>query len=93
MAVYLQELENLRPSRFGYFRDLEQLADILNITIFNLKKKIWKLWRIGRWFIIFETTKKFARDNADAIWKEKTTICRNIKEVDNNGVRISSSRS
>ena len=38
MAVYLEELENLRPVRFGNSRDLEQFADILDITIINLKE-------------------------------------------------------
>ena len=38
MAIYLEELENLRPVRFGNFRDLEQFADILDITIINLKE-------------------------------------------------------
>ena len=38
MAIYLKELENLRPIRFGSSRDLEQFADILDITISNLKE-------------------------------------------------------
>ena len=38
MANYLEELENLRPVRFGISRDVKQLADILDITIINLKE-------------------------------------------------------
>ena len=38
MAIYSEELENLRPVRFGNSRDLEQFADILDITIINLKE-------------------------------------------------------
>ena len=38
MAVYLEELENLRPVRLGYCRYLEQFADILNTTIINFKE-------------------------------------------------------
>ena len=53
MAIYLEELENLKPIRFDNSRDLEQFADILDITIVNLKEK-WNLWRIGRWFIILD---------------------------------------
>ena len=37
IAIYLEELENLRPVRFGNSRYLEQFADILHITIINLK--------------------------------------------------------
>ena len=37
MAIYLEELENLRPIRCGNSRDLEQFADILDTTIINLK--------------------------------------------------------
>ena len=38
MAIYSEELKNLRPVRFGNSRDLEQFADILDITIINLKE-------------------------------------------------------
>ena len=38
MAIYLEELEKLRPVRFDNSRDVEQLADILDITIINLKE-------------------------------------------------------
>ena len=38
MVIYLEELENLRPVRFGNSKDLEQFADILDITIINLKE-------------------------------------------------------
>ena len=38
MAIYLEELENLRPVRLGYCRHLEQFADILNTTIINFKE-------------------------------------------------------
>ena len=38
IAIFLEELENLRPVRFGNFRDSEQFADILDITIINLKE-------------------------------------------------------
>ena len=38
MAVYLEELANLRPVRFGNSRNLEQFADIVDITIINLKE-------------------------------------------------------
>ena len=38
MAIYLKELENLRPVRFGNSRDLEQFADIRDRTIINLKE-------------------------------------------------------
>ena len=38
MEIYLEELENLRPVRFGNSRDLEQFEDILDITIINLKE-------------------------------------------------------
>ena len=38
MAIYLEELENLRPVRFDNSRDLEQFGDILDITIINLKE-------------------------------------------------------
>ena len=37
MAIYLEELENLRPVRFGNSSNLEQFADVLDITIINLK--------------------------------------------------------
>ena len=37
MAIYLEELENLRPVRFGNSRYLEQFATTLHITIINLK--------------------------------------------------------
>ena len=39
MAIYLEELENLKPVRCGNSRDLEQFEDILDITIINLKEK------------------------------------------------------
>ena len=39
MAIYLEELENLKPVRFGNSRGLEQFAEILDITITNLKEK------------------------------------------------------
>ena len=38
MTMYLEGLENLRPIRCGNSRDLEQFADILDITIINLKE-------------------------------------------------------
>ena len=38
MAIYFEELENLRPVRFGNSRDLEQFTDILDIAIINLKE-------------------------------------------------------
>ena len=38
MAIYLEELENLRPVRFGNSKDLEQFADILDVIIINLKE-------------------------------------------------------
>ena len=38
MAIYLEELESLRPVRFDHFIDLEQFADILDETIINLKE-------------------------------------------------------
>ena len=38
MAIYLEKLENLRPVRFGNSKDLEQFADILDVTIINLKE-------------------------------------------------------
>ena len=34
----MEELENLRPVRFGNSRDLEQFADILDIPMINLKE-------------------------------------------------------
>ena len=39
MTIYLEELENLGRVRFSTSRDLEEFADILNITIINLKEK------------------------------------------------------
>ena len=38
ISIYLEELQNLRPVIFGNSRDLEQFADILDITIINLKE-------------------------------------------------------
>ena len=38
MAIYLEELENLRTVRLGNSRDLEQFVDILDIAIINLKE-------------------------------------------------------
>ena len=38
IAIYLEELQNLRPTIFGNSRGLEQFADILDITIINLKE-------------------------------------------------------
>ena len=38
MAIYLKELENLRPVTFGNSRNLEQFAGIVDITIINLKE-------------------------------------------------------
>ena len=39
MAIYLEEFGNMRPGKYGNFKDLEQFADILDITINNLKEK------------------------------------------------------
>ena len=38
IAIYLEELQNLRPAIFDNSRGLEQFADILDITIINLKE-------------------------------------------------------
>ena len=38
MTIYLEELKNLRPVRFVDSRDLEQFADILDITTLTWKK-------------------------------------------------------
>ena len=40
MAIYLEKLENLRPVRFGNSKDLEQFADILDVTIINFKENV-----------------------------------------------------
>ena len=57
MAVYLEELENLRPVKLSNSRDWEQFADILDITIITYV------------LIISETTKEVTRDNADTTSK------------------------
>ena len=38
MAIYLEQLDNLRPLIFGNSRDLEQFADILDKTSLTWKK-------------------------------------------------------
>ena len=38
IAVYLEDLEHFKQVRTGNARDFEQLADLLDITIINLKK-------------------------------------------------------
>ena len=38
IAVYLEDLENFKQVRSGNARDLEQLADLLDIAIINLKE-------------------------------------------------------
>ena len=36
LAIYLEELENIKPIRNGNAKDLENFADVLDITIINL---------------------------------------------------------
>ena len=36
LAIYLEELENIKPIRNGNTKDLENFADVLDITIINL---------------------------------------------------------
>ena len=38
IAVYLEDLENFKQVRSGNARELEQLADLLDIAIINLKE-------------------------------------------------------
>ena len=41
IALYLEELENFKPLRPGNARDLERLADLLDVTVVNLKEAGW----------------------------------------------------
>ena len=38
IALHLEELENFKPLRPGYPKDIERSADILDITVANLKE-------------------------------------------------------
>lgn len=38
IALYIEELEQFRPIRLGNARDLEQFADLLDISVINLKE-------------------------------------------------------
>ena len=38
IALYLEEIDNFRPVRYGKSKDLERYADLLDITIVNLKE-------------------------------------------------------
>ena len=38
LAIYLEELENIKPTRNGNAKDLENFADVLDITIVNLRE-------------------------------------------------------
>ena len=38
LAIYLEELENIKPIRNGKAKDLENFADVLDITIVNLRE-------------------------------------------------------
>ena len=38
IALYLEEIDNFRPVRYGNSKDLEKYADLLDITIVNLKE-------------------------------------------------------
>ena len=46
MAIYLEELENLRPVRLDNSRDLETFADIPDINIIKLKEN-GNCWELG----------------------------------------------
>ena len=37
-ALYIEELEQFRPIRLGNARDLEQFADLIDISVINLKE-------------------------------------------------------
>ena len=38
LAIYLEELKNIKPIRNGNAKDLENFADVLDITIVNLRE-------------------------------------------------------
>ncbi|XP_074645832.1 uncharacterized protein LOC141902090 [Tubulanus polymorphus] len=38
VAIYIEELNNFRPIRYGNARDLEKLADLLDVAVVNLKE-------------------------------------------------------
>ncbi|XP_070560350.1 uncharacterized protein [Ptychodera flava] len=38
IALYLEELDNFKPIRTGYSRDIERFADLLDIAVVNLKE-------------------------------------------------------
>ena len=38
IALHLEELENFKPLRPGFAKDLERLADLLDVTVVNLKE-------------------------------------------------------
>ena len=38
LAIYLEKLENIKPIRNGNTKDLENFADVLDITIVNLRE-------------------------------------------------------
>ena len=38
IALHLEELENFKPLRPGFAKDLERLADLLDVTLVNLKE-------------------------------------------------------
>ena len=38
IALHLEELDKFKPIRLGYSRDIEKFADLLDVTVVNLKK-------------------------------------------------------
>ena len=38
IAIYLEELENFKPIRTGYAKDIEKFADLLDVAVMNLKE-------------------------------------------------------
>ena len=45
IALHLEELENFKPLRLGNARDLERLADLLDVT--EVHWKIWTMYRLN----------------------------------------------
>ena len=92
MAIYLEELKNLKPVRCGNSSDLEQFADILDTTIINLEGN-GNYGELGDGSLYLRLQKKFTeimlRQCQRWVYQQKITICRKTEGVDNNAVKIS----
>jgi len=57
VALYLEEVENLRPLRPGNAKDIEKFADVLDVTVINLKEA-GRLEELGNGSLYIKLLKK-----------------------------------